>query len=188
MNREELEIRGVPLKFADLLISPKPPYHFGHDFKRAYFAVSQHDSLDGKAQKVFTMISGPVVKNIGYYDEETHNIDMAPTMARILGFEGPKGATTSAVDDVLMDEYKGPKLKVLGFKENVKRVKLDTETLLVETEANSEININRENVGNADYNGDFKIEKELKIGVNRFIIESVKDEKSTRRVVFVIRS
>ena len=188
MNREELEIRGVPLKFADLLISPKPPYHFGHDFKRAYFAVSQHDSLDEKAQKVFTMISGPVVKNIGYYDEETHNIDMAPTMARILGFEGPKGATTSAVDDVLMDEYKGPKLKVLGFKENVKRVKLDTETLLVETEANSEININRENVGNADYNGDFKIEKELKIGVNRFIIESVKDEKSTRRVVFVIRS
>lgn len=185
MTSDELRVRGVPPRFADLLITPKAPYHFSGDHKRPYYAVNQHDSLDERVQKIFTMISGPVVENVGEHDGEVYNIDMAPTMARILGFEGPKGATARVVDEVLIDKLKGPKLEVAGFKEDLKIVESDTETIIVETEPNSEISINRKKVGDSDNSGDFKIEKELKEGINRFIVESNKDEKITRRVVFV---
>lgn len=188
MNKEELETRGVPPKFADILISPKPPYHFSHNFKRGYFAVGQHDSLDEKAQKIFTMISGPTVKNIGHYDKEIYNIDMAPTMCRILGFEGPKDATATAIDDVLTEECKGPTLDIIGFSENTKKVSEDSIKFLIETEIDSNININKKNLGKSDENGRYEILRKLEKGVNRFIIESVKDGRSTRRVVFVIKS
>lgn len=188
MYSDQLRVRGVPPRFADLLISPKAPYHFSHDFTRAYYAVNQHDSLDKRVQNIFTMISGPSVKSDLYYNEEVYNIDMTPTMARILGFEGPESATASAVDDVLIDKYKGPKLEISDFAENTKIVTEDTIKILVETEAKSEININRENIGTSDRHGRFEIEKELESGVNRFIIESVKDAKSTRKTIFAIKN
>ena len=187
MYQDQLQVRGVPPRFADLLISPKQPYHFSHDFKRAYYAVNQHDSLDEDAQKIFTLVSGPTVKGDLYYDEEIYNIDIAPTMARILGFEGPKSATGTALDDVLIDEYKGPKLEVLDFPESTKIVLEDSIKILIETESESDININRESAGKSDEDGKFEIKEELKDGVNRFIIEVVKDGKSTRKVVFVIK-
>ena len=189
LTGQELELKGVPQKFADLLISPKPPYHFKHNFNQAYFAVNQHDSLDEKAQKIFSLVAGPSFKDIGYYDKEIHNINMSPTMARILGFEGPKGASVSALDDVLVDYYRGPKLKILSFEENIKRVGYDvyTESLSLETEPASKIIINRKTAGISDENGYFKTWKDLKPGVNRFIIESIKNGKTTRRTVFLIK-
>lgn len=188
LTSDELRVRGVPARFADLLITAKSPYHFSKDHKRPYYAVNQHDSLDERVQRIFTMISGPVIESIGEYDGEVYNIDMAPTMARILGFEGPKDATARVVDEVLVDEYKGPKLEVEGFKDKVKKVESEVETLVLETQADSEISINRKKVGQADKDGHFEIEKNLKSGVNRFIVESAKDGKTTRRLVFVIKS
>ena len=187
MIEEELRVRGVPPRFADIMISPKAPYHFSHDFERGYFAINQHDSLDERVQHIFTMISGPAVKNGEFYDGEVYNIDMAPTMARILGFEGPKDATASAVDQVLTDEYKGPKLEVINFKEDVKTVKEDSAEIKIDTEPGASISINKKTVGNADENGKFNVEENLEKDINRFIIESIKDKKSTRRVVFVIK-
>lgn len=187
LTKDELMVKGTPPRFADLLISPKVPYHFSHDLKRPYYAVNQHDSLDERVTNIFSMISGPSIKNMGEYDKEIHNIDMAPTMARILGFEGPSGTTASVLDNVLIDELKGPKLEVVEFKDNAKEVSTDTFNIKIETEKNAEIKINKNEVGEANRKGEFKIEKELKEGVNRFIIESIKDERITRRVVFVIK-
>lgn len=188
MYSDQLRVRGVPPRFADLLISPKAPYHFSHDFTRKYYAVNQHDSLDKRVQNIFTMISGPSVKSGLYYNEEVYNIDMTPTMARILGFEGPESATASAIDEVLIDKYKGPRLEILNFSQETKIVREDTIKILVETEANSEIKINRENIGKSNRSGKFETEKKLESGVNRFIIESVKDGKSTRKTIFAIKN
>ena len=187
MIEEELRVRGVPPRFSDIMISPKSPYHFSHDFERGYFAINQHDSLDERVQHIFTMISGPAVKNGEFYDGEIYNIDMAPTIARILGFEGPKDATASAVDQVLVDEFKGPALKIINFKEDVKTVKEDSVEIQIDTEPSAEISINKEDAGNADENGKFSVKKDLNQDITRFIIETTKDEKSTRRIVFVIK-
>lgn len=187
LTKDELTVKGVPPRFADLLISPKAPYHFSHDFKRPYYAVNQHDSLDERVTNIFSMVSGPSIKNIKEYDKEIYNIDMAPTMARILGFEGPSGTTASVLDDVLIDELKGSKLEVIGFKDKVKEVSTDSFNIKIETEKDALININKKEVGDANRKGEFEIEQELKEGVNRFIIESIKNERITRRVVFVIK-
>ena len=131
MIKEELRVKGVPAKFADILISPKSPYHFSHNLEQGYFAINQHDSLDERAQHIFTMISGYAVKNGESYDDEMHNIDMAPTIGRILGFEGPKDATSSAVDDVLIDKYKGPRLEMINFEGHSKMVTDDSVKLQI---------------------------------------------------------
>lgn len=188
MYDDELRIRGTLPRFADLLISPKPPYHFSQDFKRKYYAVNQHDSLAEGAQRIFTMISGPTVKGEEYFEGEVYNIDIAPTIARILGFEGPEDRTSSAIDAVLIDKLKGPKLGVSNFRGNSVYVDESEITLNIETEPNAEVIINKKSVGTSDKRGDYTVVENLENDVNRFIIEVKKDKKSTRRVFFVIKN
>ncbi len=185
---DELRIRGTLPRFADLLVSPKPPYHFSQDFKRDYYAVNQHDSLDEKAQRVFTMISGPTVENGILYDAEIHNIDMAPTITRILGFEGPRDATASPVDDVLIDKLKGPKLEVSNYEGNSVYIDGSKIDLQIATDPDTQVSINKKVEGISDSTGLLVVNKQLDEDINRFVIEVIKDKKSTRKVFFVIKN
>lgn len=100
MKKEEMAARGCMDGFADLIISPKPPYSFKTGF--AYqTARGQHDSLDEKAQHIFSIMWGKRVKTGFKYDEKMHNIDFATTMAYLLGISGPKNATGNVLHGAL---------------------------------------------------------------------------------------
>ncbi|AFS77876.1 type I phosphodiesterase/nucleotide pyrophosphatase/phosphate transferase domain-containing protein [Gottschalkia acidurici 9a] len=186
MYQEDLIKRGTPAKFADLLISPKQPYHFKHNFQSAYNVMGQHDSLDEDAQRVFTMISGANVKHDIIYDEQIYNISMTPLMARLLGFEGPNNATARVIDEVLVDKYKGPILEIINFNGNEKVVGQDTVEIKLKTEKNALVKIKDKVIGNADINGTFNTFTKLSLGLNRLIVQVELGNKQTRKELFVI--
>lgn len=104
MTKDEMDERGAIDGFADLLISPKTPYHFKAnppDQQVLYKAWGQHDSLDESAQHVFSIMWGKGVKK-GYVDnEKRYVIDFARTMATSLGIDGPKDATGQILTEAL---------------------------------------------------------------------------------------
>lgn len=100
MKKDEMIRRGACDTFADLLISPKVPYSFKTDL-RVYKARGQHDSLDDRAQHIFSIMWGRGIKKDYVYDARIYNIDFARTMAKLLDIEGPRDATGRVLDDAL---------------------------------------------------------------------------------------
>lgn len=184
--QEELIKRGAPAHFADLLISPKPPYNFKTgDPNRVRVIRGQHDSLDESSQHIFTMISGEAVQKGIVYENQIHNIDIAPTIARVLGFDGPAGATGTVLDDILIDSLKGPALTIdepLSADFTVFESSID---IAGQTEARATVKINRIAVGKADEAGRFSVTQALVPGINRVIIEAEAAGKQTRKVLFI---
>ncbi|HBM80657.1 MAG TPA: hypothetical protein DD426_07460 [Clostridiaceae bacterium] len=101
MTRDEMEKRGAMEGFADLLISPKPPYSF-QPSRRLFIAGGQHDSLDESAQHIFSMMWGKGIKKGYVYTKKMYNIDFARTMAKLLGIDGPKDATGGILEGALL--------------------------------------------------------------------------------------
>lgn len=93
IDREDLLARGTKAGFADLVISPKPPYHF-HLATFSLFPVrGQHDSLADEAQQIASLMWGKGIKK-GYNSRErVYNYDFTPTMAYLLGIDAPLDAT-----------------------------------------------------------------------------------------------
>ncbi|MCU6708628.1 alkaline phosphatase family protein [Paenibacillus sp. J5C_2022] len=183
--KEELMRRGAPAHFADVLISPKAPYNFKTgDPSQVRTVRGQHDSLDERAQRVFTMISGEAVNNGIIYDQPVSIIDVAPTMARVLGFEGPSGATGRVLDDVLIEKYKGPNLTVHYPADNG-IVSEGSITVQGQTEPKAMIKVNDQLLGTADASGHFAVPFTLMHGLNRVIVEVESGGKETREVLFV---
>lgn len=101
MTKDEMKERGVMEGFADMIISPKPPYGFMPS-QNLYIARGQHDSLDDTAQHIFSIMWGRGVKQGYTYHEKMYNIDFARTMTTLLGIDGPKDATGQALSKVLL--------------------------------------------------------------------------------------
>jgi Uncharacterized proteins of the AP superfamily len=101
MKKDEMKERGVMEGYADLLISPKPPYSFKTD-NRLYTARGQHDSLDESAQHIFSMMWGRGVKEGYVYSGRIYNIDFARTMTKLLSLDGPRNATGKILEDALI--------------------------------------------------------------------------------------
>jgi Uncharacterized proteins of the AP superfamily len=102
MRKEELEERGAVKDFADLLISPEPPYFFKKD-SRPHKAGGQHDSLDESSQHVFALMWGKGIKKGLVYSDKVYIIDFARTMSALLRIDGPKDATGRLLDQILAD-------------------------------------------------------------------------------------
>lgn len=105
MNKEEMKNRGAFEGFADILISPKPPYCFSMDSRR-YKARGQHDSLDESAQHIFSLMWGRGVKKGYMYSDRMYNIDFARTMAKLLNIDGPANAEGSILEKALLKDGK----------------------------------------------------------------------------------
>lgn len=107
MEKAEMDQRGALNGFADLLISPLPPYHFKvvSDPNTIYYARGQHDSLDVKAQRVFSLMWGKGIKAGLVYTDTMYITDFAATMTTLLGIDKPTDATGNvlynAIDSLL---------------------------------------------------------------------------------------
>jgi LPXTG-motif cell wall-anchored protein len=112
MKVDEMKQRGVMDGFADLIISPKAPYSFKTGEPKLYKARGQHDSLDEKAQHIFSLMWGKDVKKGYVHEERIYNIDFARTMTKLLGIEAPKNATGAILNAALIEnnnqEGEGP--------------------------------------------------------------------------------
>lgn len=101
MEKAEMAQRGAIEGFADLLISPKSPYHFKvvSDPDKIYYARGQHDSLDEKAQHVFSLMWGKGINKGQVYTDRIYIIDFAGTMTSLLGIDKPADATGAVLND-----------------------------------------------------------------------------------------
>lgn len=185
LYKEELMKRGAPEHFADLLISPKSPYNFKTGSATSQRAVrGQHDSLAPESQHIFTLISGEAVRHGITYDQKMHNINIAPMMARVLGFEGPSGATAGVIDEVLIGKYQGPALTLGSPASEDVTVASAEFTVSGVTAPNAAIKLNDAAAGKADVSGSFSATIPLTEGLNRIIVEAVADGRETRKVLF----
>lgn len=100
MSKTELIRRGSADEFADMLISPKPPYSFKND-KKLHKAGGQHDSLDESSQHVFALMWGSGIKKGFAYDEKIYVIDFAKTISSLLGIDSPKDSTGRLLEGAL---------------------------------------------------------------------------------------
>ncbi|MFD0960006.1 alkaline phosphatase family protein [Paenibacillus chungangensis] len=186
LSHDELIKRGAPSHFADLLISPKPPYNFKTgDPDRIRIARGQHDSLDDSSQRIFTMISGQAVRKGIVYNQQISNIDIVPTMARVMGFDGPSGATGIVLDDILIERLQGPVLSLAQPATGDVTVADSTYVIQGITEPRATVKINKTAVGRADEWGQFAIPHPLMPGINRVIVEAESQGKETRKVLFI---
>jgi hypothetical protein len=101
MFPEEMKARGVKPGFADLLISPQPPYHFRPDPGALTRARGQHDSLAWEAQAIVAFTWGKNIKKGLTYTGRVEGADFAPTMAELLGIDAPLDATGRVLYEIL---------------------------------------------------------------------------------------
>lgn len=101
MFPQEMKGRGVKPGFADLLISPEPPYHFRPYPGGLTRVRGQHDSLAGEAQAVVAFMWGKNIKKGLTYTGRVKGADFAPTMAALLGINAPLDATGRVLYEVL---------------------------------------------------------------------------------------
>lgn len=112
LDREELARRGAHPFSGDLLLWPTPPHHFKIDVMRLYPARGQHDTLDPSAQHIFLALAGPGVRKGVRLDTPVFAVDLAPTLAHLMGLPAPAGAQgrvlTEALENPETPENSGP--------------------------------------------------------------------------------
>ncbi|SDE55980.1 S-layer homology domain-containing protein [Paenibacillus sp. UNCCL117] len=187
LYQEDIVKRGTPAHFADLVLSPKPPYHFktgDPNVTRQRYINGQHDSLDDGAQRIFTLLSGAYIKKMTY-DKPVYNIDMAQAIGRLLGIEGPAGATGSVPEEVLEEAYRGPGLTLTSPASDDTDAAAGSVLIEGSTAPFAAIKLNKKTVGAADGQGGFAVTHPLSPGINRIIAEAESGGRETRQVLFV---
>ncbi|MFD0959942.1 alkaline phosphatase family protein [Paenibacillus chungangensis] len=184
LMNDELIMRGVAAGYADLLISACPPYHF-RPGSETRMVEGNHDSLHEQVRHIFTMFSGADILPGILYDSPVSIVDIAPTIARLLGFEGPGDAVGTALDGVLISSLRGPKLQVKRLEEHLDAG--DTVVFAGMTEAEAELKVNGKLAGQADAKGEFVLTADLLPGMNRFVIQAKSREKFSRKTIYVYR-
>ncbi|GAA0084086.1 hypothetical protein UT300007_05250 [Clostridium sp. CTA-7] len=101
MLPDEMEERGVRKSFADLIVSPKTPYHFHGPQVSALTARGQHDSLEKEAQNIASFMWGNGVKKGEVYTDKIYNSHFVPTMSKLLGLNLPIDSTGNILYNAL---------------------------------------------------------------------------------------
>ncbi|WP_168354879.1 alkaline phosphatase family protein [Clostridium sartagoforme] len=121
MLPEEIAERGVKESFADLIISPKTPYHFHGPKVTGLTARGQHDSLEEEAQNIASFMWGNGVKKGEIYNDKIYNRDFIPTLSKILGLNAPLDST----GNILYGALETPKID----EEYIEKVEAEDTTL-----------------------------------------------------------
>jgi arylsulfatase A-like enzyme len=101
LTKNELKNRGTAEFFADLLVSPLPPYHFNICENSFFTLHGGHDSLNEKAQHIFAVIKGNKFKRNYIHDEKVCNIDFIPTVCEAFDLPYPKNSKGKILRDIL---------------------------------------------------------------------------------------
>lgn len=104
MYPEEMEERGVKSGFADLIISPKTPYHFHSSIVSLFTARGQHDSLEDRAQNIAAFMWGNGIKKGYECTDIIYNTDFMPTMSKLLNVNAPLDSTGNILYEALEEE------------------------------------------------------------------------------------
>ncbi|MGI2293478.1 alkaline phosphatase family protein [Paenibacillus sp. GXUN7292] len=182
LTKEELIKAGLPANYADLLISARPPYHFRPDPEGMSAVGGNHDSLDPQVQHTFTLLSGANIVKGAVYEKPVAIVDIAPTLARLLGFEGPSHAVGTALDDILAEHLRGPHLTIHPLAEIVYGVNV---SISGKTAASASITINNKYAGYSDENGEFSFIATCTTGVNRYVVETAFEDKTSKKTIYV---
>ncbi|MDP4153846.1 MAG: alkaline phosphatase family protein, partial [Bacillota bacterium] len=103
LQPDQIKELGAKEGFADLIISPKTPYHFMPSSVGTDLLVARgaHDSLSDRAQRITAFMWGKDIKK-GYSDTETiHNTDFAATMSYLMGVNAPLDSTGKIIYSAL---------------------------------------------------------------------------------------
>lgn len=218
LTNDELVVRGTADDYADVLVSARPPHHFRPDAPDDVRLVGgNHDSLDDGARHIFTLLYGAHVKKGIRTDRRVTIADVAPTIARLLGFEGPAGAVGTALDEALAEPLRGPALEVApvpapggaqlpphgdgmperdvgtGASDTERRgyVSVGEETGTVTLAGTSapyaQVSVNAGPRAVAGADGRFVVRHPLAPGMNRLVVEAEASGRKTRRTLFVKR-
>lgn len=114
MFSDEMVARGVKTGFADLIISPEPPFHFHTPGVTSLTARGQHDSLADEAQHIASLMWGKSIKKGYKYSNAICFTDFAPTMARLLGINAPLNSTGEVLYGAL-DNINQPREHAINF-------------------------------------------------------------------------
>lgn len=178
LTHEELVRGGTGPDYADLLISARPPYGFRPDPPGEPRAVAaNHDSLHGQVRHIFTMLAGAGVKRNAVYEGKVTIADIAPTIARLLGFEGPGNAVGTSIDGALEANLQGPPLRLFAYEGDG--------FLAGKTDPGANIRINGQEAGVADEQGLFRVSTQLYDGMNRLVVEAERDGRKSRHTIYM---
>ncbi|SDE55868.1 Predicted pyrophosphatase or phosphodiesterase, AlkP superfamily [Paenibacillus sp. UNCCL117] len=188
LTKEQLLRKGAMPGFADLLISPKPPYHMSWEKPELPRTVgANHDSLDPNVRRIFTMMSGSGVIRGAECDRRVRIIDIAPTIARLLGFEGPQDAVGTPLDEGLLTSLRGPELLLSAVAAKPLKEGGGTAAVITGVTApHAVIRVNRRRSGEAGADGAFAVRYPLADGHNRLVIEAEADGRITRRIEYYL--
>jgi predicted AlkP superfamily pyrophosphatase or phosphodiesterase len=100
-TKDDLKKRGTCEHFADLLISPLPPYHFNMQENKNFLLSGGHDSLNERAQHIFAVIKGKDFKRKFIYNEEVYNIDFIPTFSHVLNIPFSSNYKGRVLNDII---------------------------------------------------------------------------------------
>ncbi len=90
----QIQAGGIREGFADLLVSPKPPYNFKTgDYESVRIARGQHDSYNDTARKITALMWGKNIKKGVSISQEIYNTDFAATMSALMGINAPLDST-----------------------------------------------------------------------------------------------
>lgn len=101
LTRDELIDRGVFNGFADILVSPIPPYHFNGDASKRFLLKGGHDSLNEGTQRIFGVLKGPLIKENFIYKDASKNIDLIPTLCEVLKIPVMRNSTGKVIREVI---------------------------------------------------------------------------------------
>ena len=99
--KDEFKINGITEQMGDMIISPKEGKHFNVEYRYIPSLKASHDSLNEKAQHIFSVLKGPNLKKGYTYEKRVKNIDFIPTIAYLLGLPSLKNATGTLLLDLL---------------------------------------------------------------------------------------
>lgn len=99
--KDDFKINGITAQIGDMIISPKEGKHFNVERRWIPTLMASHDSLNKKAQHIFSILKGPNLKKGYTYEERVRNIDFIPTMTYLLGLPSLKNATGTILLDLL---------------------------------------------------------------------------------------
>lgn len=107
--KDDFKSKGITEQMGDMIISPQEGKHFNIEHRYIPTLGASHDSLNEKAQRIFSVLKGPRLKKGYTYEDRVKNIDFIPTITYLLGLPPLKNATGNLLLDLVEERIVGEK-------------------------------------------------------------------------------
>lgn len=103
LDPQEQQSYGAPADFCDLYLVTRPPYHLGSQ-PQDEFVGGSHAGMEDSILHVFCAFWGRGIRPGTKVLRRTYLPDFAPTLCRLMGFDGPRDRTGQPLNDLLLEE------------------------------------------------------------------------------------